>query len=50
MKYDSVFHDLCAVSIHFGVSFMRVYPYKMYYFRKLEVDFANFGKEYFIFH
>ena len=49
MKYDSVFHHVCSVSLNFGVSFMRLYPYKTYFFRKLEVDFANFGMEYFIF-
>ena len=49
MKYDSVLHHLCSISLDFGVTFWRLYPYKTYYFQKLEVDFANFGMEYFIF-
>ena len=49
MKYHSVFYHLCSVSLDFGVTFWRLDPYKACYFRKLEVDFANFGIEYFIF-
>ena len=37
MKYDSVLHHHCSVSLDFGVTFWRLYPYKTYYFRKLEV-------------
>ena len=47
MTYDSVLHHLGSVSLNFGVNFMR-FPYKTYNFRKLEVDFGNFGMEYFI--
>ena len=28
IKYDSVFHLLCSVSLNFGVTFIRLYPYK----------------------
>ena len=49
MKYHSVFYHICSVSLDFGVTFWRFDPYKTCYFRKLEVDFANFGMEYFIF-
>ena len=49
MKYDSVLQHLCSVSLDFGVTFWRLYPYETYYFRKLEVNFAKFGMEYFIF-
>ena len=49
IKYDSVLHHLCLVSLDYGVSFWRLYLYITYYFRKLEMDFANFDMEYFIF-
>ena len=45
MKYDSVFHHLCSVSLNFGVTFIRLHPHKSTIFE----NFVNFGMEYYIF-